>query len=56
MAMAYPTMQVAKNKNGEKVWRVTYAGMIREHAQEWQARVWFQEALQAYARDQAGQD
>lgn len=54
MAMAYPTMQ-AVNKNGEKIWRVTYAGMIREHPQEWQARVWFQEALQVYARDQAGQ-
>ena len=52
MAMPYPTMQAVKDKNGEKVWRVTYAGMIREHSQEWQARVWFQEALQVYARDQ----
>jgi hypothetical protein len=24
--------------------------MIKEHTQEWQAKVWFQEALQLYAR------
>jgi|TARA_S200002703_G_C3752542_1_gene231557 hypothetical protein len=52
MAMLYPKLQVVKDKNGGKVWRVTYAGMIKEHTQEWQAKVWFQEALQLYARRQ----
>jgi len=52
MTMTYPTLQVVKDKNGGKIWRVTYAGMIKEHHQEWQARVWFQEALQLYARRQ----
>jgi len=50
--MNQPTLQVIETKNGRKIWRVTYAGMIKEHFQEWQARVWFQEALQVYARRQ----
>jgi hypothetical protein len=50
MAINYPTLQVAKSKDGTKIWRVTYAGMVKEHGQEWQARVWFSEALQLYAR------
>ena len=30
------------------VWRVEYAGMVREHQQEWQARVWLQDAVNIY--------
>jgi hypothetical protein len=32
------------------VWRVIYAGMIKEHRQEWQARVFYQQALQLYSQ------
>jgi hypothetical protein len=32
------------------VWRVTYAGMIKEHRQEWQARVFYEQAIQLYNR------
>jgi hypothetical protein len=28
---------------------VRYAGMVRRHAQDWQAYVWFQMALAMYA-------
>jgi len=31
------------------VWRVTYAGMIKEHRQEWQARVFYEQAIQLYS-------
>jgi hypothetical protein len=30
-------------------WEVRYAGMVRRHAQDWQAYVWFQMALAMYA-------
>ena len=30
------------------VWRVEYAGMVREHQQYWQAAVWYQAACQTY--------
>jgi len=32
------------------VWRVAYAGMIKEHRQEWQARVFYEQAIQLYNR------
>ena len=54
MAVAYPTMQVI-NKNGKDL-ACDICWNDRKHSQEWQARVWFQEALQVYARDQARQD
>ena len=31
------------------VWRVEYAGMVREHAQYWQDLCWYQMALQSYS-------
>ena len=37
--------------NEGEIWRVTYAGMVREHRQEWQARVFLQQALQMTARE-----
>lgn len=30
------------------IWRVTYAGMVREHRQEWQALVFFYWAMALY--------
>jgi len=38
--------------NDGTIWRVTYAaGMVREHRQEWQARVFLQQALQQAAME-----
>lgn len=39
-----PKLDVIKTKNG-KLYRVTYAGITREHIQEWQARCWFEQVL-----------
>jgi len=36
------------------VYRVEYAGMAREHRQEWQAQIWYQDALSAYGHEAAG--
>lgn len=47
--MKPPTLELINTKNGD-VWRVTYAGMIKEHRQEWQARVFYEQALQLYSR------
>jgi len=30
------------------VYRVEYAGMVREHRQEWQALIWYQDAINVY--------
>jgi hypothetical protein len=43
-AHAAPKLDVIQTKNG-KLYRVTYAGMTREHFQEWQARCWFEQVL-----------
>ena len=39
-----PKLDVIQTENG-KLYRVTYAGMTREHVQEWQARCWFEQVL-----------
>jgi hypothetical protein len=39
-----PRLDVIHTENG-KLYRVTYAGMTREHVQEWQARCWFEQVL-----------
>lgn len=31
-----------------KLYRVTYAGMTREHYQEWQAKCWFEQVLEMW--------
>ena len=43
-AYSAPKLDVIKTENG-KLYRVTYAGMTREHVQEWQARCWFEQVL-----------
>lgn len=47
--MNLPTIELIETKDG-KIWRVVYAGMVKEHRQEWQARVFYQQALQLAAR------
>jgi len=48
--MDLPTMERIETDEGT-IWRVTHAGMVREHRQEWQARVFLQQALQQAAMD-----
>jgi hypothetical protein len=48
--MDLPTMERIETDEGT-IWRVTYAGMVREHRQEWQARVFLQQALQMAASE-----
>jgi len=43
-AYSAPKLDVIETENG-KLYRVTYAGMTREHIQEWQARCWFEQVL-----------
>jgi len=47
----HPKLERIETNEGT-IWRVTYAaGMVREHRQEWQARVFLQQALQMAAMD-----
>ena len=48
--MQPPKLERIETNEGT-IWRVTYAGMVREHRQEWQARVFLQQALQMAARE-----
>jgi len=47
--MNLPTIEQIDTKDG-KIWRVMYAGMVKEHRQEWQARVFYEQALQLAIR------
>ena len=42
-----PKLDVIETKYG-KLYRVTYAGMTREHYQEWQATCWFEQVLEMW--------
>jgi len=42
-----PKLDVIETKNG-KLYRVTYAGMAREHYQEWQAKCWYEQVLEMW--------
>ena len=46
----HPKLERIETNEGT-IWRVTYAGMVREHRQEWQARVFLQQALQQAASE-----
>ena len=46
----HPKLERIETNDGT-IWRVTYAGMVREHRQEWQARVFLQQALQQAAME-----
>lgn len=43
-----PTIERLQTPNGV-LWRVTYAGMVREHHQDWQAWCWYEMACAAYS-------
>lgn len=47
--MKPPILELIERDN-DKIWRVTYAGMIKEHRQEWQAKVFYKQALQLYTQ------
>jgi len=47
--MQPPKLEKLNTKNGE-IWRIYYAGMIKEHRQEWQARVFYEQALRLYTQ------
>jgi len=38
------------SKNGEWIWEITYGGTVRWHAQEWQARWIYEQALRFYSK------
>jgi hypothetical protein len=42
-----PTMQQVETTVGT-IWRVTFAGITREHQQKWQAEIYYQQAMDAY--------
>ena len=45
--MTAPRLDVIETKYG-KLYRVTYAGMTREHYQEWQANCWYEQVLEMW--------
>lgn len=46
--MPAPTIERLVTEHGV-IWRVSYAGMIREHRQDWQAWCFYEMARAAYA-------
>lgn len=51
-----PTIERLQLPDGV-LWRVTYAGMVKEHRQDWQAWCWYEMACAAYAvQSRLGQD
>ena len=42
-----PKLDVIETKYG-KLYRITYAGMTREHYQEWQANCWYEQVLEMW--------
>lgn len=46
--MPPPTLERIDTPHGV-IWRVTYAGMVREHRQDWQAFTFYEMARAAYA-------
>lgn len=46
--MTPPPKLIQINTPSGPLWRITYAGMTREHGQEWQAKWIYEQALQMY--------
>ena len=42
-----PIMQQVETTTGT-IWRVTFAGITREHRQRWQAEIYYEQAIAAY--------
>lgn len=53
--MKPPKLEQIETKNG-KIWRITCAGMVKEHRQEWQARCFYHQAVLMYAGRLADED
>tara|TARA_R110000824_G_C14660927_1_gene617810 strand:+ start:268 stop:420 length:153 start_codon:yes stop_codon:yes gene_type:complete len=47
--MSKPTIKRVL-QNGECLWQVTYNGIARYHAQDWQARWIYEQAMRLYSR------
>lgn len=50
--MPAPTLERLQTPDGV-IWRVTYAGMVRYHRQDWQAFCFYEMARAAYAAQSA---
>jgi hypothetical protein len=53
--MQPPKLEQFETKHG-KIWRITCAGMVKEHRQEWQARCFYHQAVLMYAGRLADED
>jgi len=51
--MNAPTLKRINTEAGY-IWEVAYAGMIKQHAQSWQAIIYYYQAMECYQRDGAG--
>ena len=49
--METPTIKRVKSKDGHYIWQVTYASMVKEHSQSWQAMVFYHQAMECYHND-----
>ena len=47
--MSEPTLKRV-SRNGEWVWEITCNGMTRYHAQDWQARWIYEQAVRLYSK------
>jgi hypothetical protein len=48
--MDYPTVVKVKTQDGF-IWQVSYAGIVKEHCQSWQAMIFYHQLMQYYQRD-----
>lgn len=48
--MAAPTLKRINTEAGY-IWEVAYAGMVKTHAQSWQAIIFYHQAMECYQRD-----
>ena len=44
-----PKIEEIETENGKR-WRVIYAGMVKDHRQEWQAQRHYNEACEVYGQ------
>lgn len=49
--MNRPTVEAITTDSGDKMWRVCYGGLCREHKQEWQATIYLEIALAMFRSD-----
>jgi hypothetical protein len=49
--METPTIKHVKTKDGSFIWQVSYAGMVKEHQQSWQAMIFYHQLMECYQCD-----